>query len=97
MQGQTTTDVGGEVFEGWMHERATRAEHLRALWAMTPAERRAAMYRRELTQRQLHAWAGARPEEVPLLNGEFWFIAEKTPEIAEASAPAVAAGRGSRR
>src|SRR4029077_6004718 len=99
MQTRTTTatspDAGGYAFETWMRQRATHAEELRALWAMTPAERRASMYRRELTQRQLYAWAGARPDEVPLLEGEFWFIAERTPEVAEA--PAAADCRGPRR
>lgn len=87
MQRTTTTttqeQVGGTVFEGWMRERAPHEARLRTLWAMTPAERVAAMYRGDLTYPQLTAWAAARPDEVPLVDGEFWFIAISTPESAE--------------
>jgi len=52
---------------------------------MSLHEREAAMYRGELTQYQCFAWAQRRPEEVPRLHGEFWFIAAATPEVAERS------------
>ena len=61
----------------------TRAEQSELLWAMAPDEREQAMYRRELTLTQCCDWAARRPEEVPLLNGEFWFIAITTPEVAD--------------
>lgn len=54
-----------------------------ALWAMTPAERQAAMWQGELTQAQLYEWAKNAREEVPLIDGEFAFIAAATPEVAE--------------
>lgn len=54
-----------------------------ALWAMTPAERQAAMWQGELTQAQLYEWAKRAREEVPLIDGEFAFIAAQTPEVAE--------------
>lgn len=76
-------EAGGPLFESWMRERAPHAARVRALWTMTPAQRVAAMYRRELTYGQLAAWAASRPHEVPLLDGEFWFIAVSTPESAE--------------
>ncbi len=79
----TPEQVGGTLFESWMSERAPHEARLRALWAMTPAERVAAMYRGDLTYPQLSAWAAARPDEVPLLDGEFWFIAVDTVEAAE--------------
>jgi hypothetical protein len=65
------------------HERLD--EQLRRLWAMSPSERVAAMRRGELNMRQCCAWAGRHPDQVPLLNGEFEFIAAYTPEAAEAS------------
>lgn len=56
---------------------------LRALWQMTPAQRVAAMRRGELTLEQCAAWAARHPEQVPLLNGEFEYIARLMPEACE--------------
>jgi len=61
----------------------TRDEQREALWRMTGAERVAAMYRGDLTLSQCLTWAARYPEEVPTLNGEWWFIAIRTPEVAE--------------
>ena len=61
----------------------TREEQSELLWAMTAEQREQAMYRRELTLTQCCEWASRRPDEVPLLNGEFWFIAITTPEVAD--------------
>lgn len=63
-------------------------EELAAMWAMTLPERIEAIRAGRLTQRQLFAWAGASPQTVPTINGEFEFIAAHTPEIAEAPAAA---------
>jgi hypothetical protein len=52
--------------------------------AVSPDERRAAAYRGELSLGEMLKWANRRPREVPLLNGEFFFIAVLTPEVAEA-------------
>jgi hypothetical protein len=60
-------------------------EQLRRLWAMSPSERIAAMRRGELNMRQCCAWSARYPDQVPLLNGEFEFIAAYTPEAAEAA------------
>ena len=38
-------------------------------------------------------WANHAPREVPLLNGEWWFIAIDTPEVAEAFRPRRGDGR----
>jgi hypothetical protein len=54
-----------------------------ALWAMTPAQRQAAMWAGELTESQLYEWAARARQEVPLIEGEFAFIAARTPEVAE--------------
>jgi hypothetical protein len=61
----------------------TRAEQREVVWRMSPAERVAAMHRGDLSLFQCLAWAARYPEQVPLLNGEWWFIAIRTPEVAE--------------
>ena len=50
---------------------------------MTAAQRIAAMRRGELSLEQCAAWAARHPEQVPLLNGEFEYIAVLTPEVCE--------------
>ena len=60
-----------------------RDARLRSLWEMTPAQRIAAVRRGELSLEQCAAWAARYPEQVPLLNGEFEFIAAHTPEVCE--------------
>jgi hypothetical protein len=64
-------------------QRACPAELSRALWAMSAAEREAALWRGELSSEQLWEWARRRPDEVPTINGEWAFIAAHTPEVAE--------------
>jgi hypothetical protein len=64
-------------------EDPTLAEQREALWRMSPAERVAAVYRGDLTLYQCLAWAARYPEQVPTLNGEWWFIAIRTPDIAD--------------
>jgi hypothetical protein len=56
---------------------------LRTLWEMTPNERVVAMRRGELTLEQCAAWAARYPEQVPLLNGEFEYLARHIPEVCE--------------
>ena len=64
---------------------AERSRHarLRRLWQMTAEQRVAAMRRGELTREELAAWSGRHPEQVPILNGEFEWIAIDTPEVCE--------------
>jgi hypothetical protein len=68
-----------------------------ALWAMTHDERIAAMWRGELSLRQLCQWSSRAQHEVPLLGGEFAWIVMRTPDWAEPSnklgADQVPAGR----
>ena len=54
------------------------------LWAMSAQERVAAMWRSQLTLQQLARWSSHAPQEVPLLGGEFAWIAMRTPDWAEA-------------
>ena len=65
------------------HATAQREARLAALWAMTPTERIAAMRRGDLTMEQCCAWAARYPNQVPLLHGEYEFIAAYTPEVRE--------------
>ena len=62
---------------------AERAARLEALRRMTPTERVAAMRRGDLTIEQCCAWAACHPQQVPLINGEFEFIAAYMPEVRE--------------
>ena len=79
---------GATVVPTTFHEQlaaAERARHarLRRLWQMAPEQRVAAMRRGELTLEQLAAWSARHPEQVPMLNGEFEWIAIRTPEVCE--------------
>lgn len=68
----------------WVPPRdPTRDEQSQRLWEMSAAERLAAMYRSELSLFQCLQWAARRPQEVPLINDEFAFIAIRTPEVAD--------------
>ena len=60
-----------------------RDGRLRTLWQMTVPQRIAAMRRGELTLEQCSAWAARYPEQVPLLGGEFEYLALFTPELCE--------------
>lgn len=70
-------------YEQLSRSLAQRDARLEALWRMTPTERVAAMRRGELTLEQCCAWAARHPQQVPLLNGEYEFIAIRMPEVCE--------------
>jgi hypothetical protein len=69
-----------EIAEQILTDRGARPARLRSLWQLTASERVAAMRRGELTLEQCAAWAARYPEQVPLLNGEFEYLAAFTPE-----------------
>jgi hypothetical protein len=71
------------LFDQAIENLRARDARLRALWQMTPAQRVAAMRRGELTLEQCAAWAARYPKQVPLLNGEFEYLARFTPEACE--------------
>jgi hypothetical protein len=50
-------------------------EWLQRMWALDPAERLAAARRGQFTLGEMLRWAARRPREVPLVDGEFFFIA----------------------
>ena len=60
-----------------------RTPRLLDIWALTREERIQALYDGKLTFRQCFDWAARAPEEVPRVNGEFIFIACRTPEWLE--------------
>jgi hypothetical protein len=66
-----------------LQDLGARNARLRALWQMTPSQRVAAMRRGELTLEQCSAWAARHPEQMPLLAGEFEYLAALTPEVCE--------------
>lgn len=75
----------GAEFAARLHDaRERRQRGSRELWAMSAAQREAAMWRGELTFHQLQEWTARAPHEVPLIGGELAWIAVLTPEWAEA-------------
>jgi hypothetical protein len=62
----------------------SRRERSEWLWRMTAEQRVAAMYAGELSLADCLAWAARYPDEPPTINGEWAFIAIRTPEVAEA-------------
>lgn len=59
-------------------------EAKRRLWALTPDERVVAMRTGRLSLKLCAHWASVAAHEVPLLDGEWEFIARHTPEVADA-------------
>jgi hypothetical protein len=49
-------------------------ERLERMWALSPAERIAAAQRGQFTLGEMLRWAARRRQEVPLVDGEFFFI-----------------------
>ncbi len=64
-------------------ELAGRRERRETLRRLGPNGRLAAYRRGEFDLESCCVWASRYPDEVPLLNGEFEFIAAKTPEVCE--------------
>ena len=50
------------------------ADRLARLWTMTSAQRRDAARHGEFSLGEMLKWASRRPQEVPLVDGEFFFI-----------------------
>lgn len=80
----TTTTRAGRVLARTRVGSGTREQQRAALARMKPAQRLAAYDRGELSFVQLYMWASLWPHEVPLVNGEFEFIALTTPDVGEA-------------
>lgn len=82
-QSDRTTERPRLLSEQILQSARERAARLQSMWDMSVDERVAAMRRGELTLEQCAAWAARCPEQVPLLNGEFEYIAAFTPEARE--------------
>ena len=65
-------------------------DRLARMWAMTPAQRRQAAQRGQLSLGEMLKWASRRPQEVPIVDRDFYFItafladAEDSPRDAQA-------------
>jgi hypothetical protein len=78
------TDRGGETVRETAQQARTAIprvasltidpERLAQMWAMSPSERRHAAEHGELSLGEMLRWAARRPHEVPLVDGEFFFI-----------------------
>jgi hypothetical protein len=79
------SDTGeARAFADWFRTgEELRHARLRSMWKMTADERVAAMRRGELTIEQLAAWSACRPDELPIVNGEFEWLVMFTPEACE--------------
>lgn len=72
-----------DAFGTWLRTDPEFEQAKQRLWAMTAQERVQAMRAGRLSLRLCLHWASRRPREVPLLNGEWEFIAISTPEVAD--------------
>jgi len=63
--------------------RTEQTEASALLWAMSVEERVVAMRNGTLSFAQCMEWARRAPGQIPLIDGEWEFIARDTPEVAE--------------
>jgi hypothetical protein len=82
-QSDRTTEPATPLSDQILQSARTRAARLRRVWEMTAEQRVMAMRRGELSLEQCAAWAARYPEQVPVLNGEFEYLAAFTPEARE--------------
>jgi len=59
------------------------AERLERMWALSRSERIAAAWRGQLTLGEMLRWASRRPHEVPLVDGDFFFITAPSADAEE--------------
>ena len=77
MQTPKATEIPGLAFP------ASAQQRREAFWRLSPVERIALMRARELTLKECCRRPARAPHEVPIVNGEFEFIAAFTPEARE--------------
>ena len=66
---------------------AVDPERLARMWALSPAERVAAAQRGQFTLGEMLRWAARAPAgEVPLIDGEFFFITALTADNSSSAA-----------
>jgi hypothetical protein len=71
------TEIPSLAFPASAHQRRE------VFWRLSPGERIALMRAGELTLKECCQWAARAPHEVPIVDGEFEFIAAFTPEACE--------------
>jgi hypothetical protein len=71
------TEIPGLAFP------VSAAQRQAAFWRLSPRERVALLRVGELTLNECCQWAARAPQEVPIVNGEFEFIAAFTAEVSE--------------
>ena len=80
MTDRTTSDTnevaGPGVCVPYSSSLEVDPERIARIEAMTPAQRLHAAKTGQLTLGELLRWAARHPHEVPLVNGEFFFIAQ---------------------
>lgn len=67
----------------WLQRDPAWEEQKARLWAMTPDERVRAMRAGKLSLRLCLHWASRAPHEVPLVDGEWAFVAAHLVDVAE--------------
>jgi hypothetical protein len=82
-QSDRTTKPRTPPGEQILQSAREREARLRPMWKMSVQQRVQAMRKGELSLEQCAAWAARYPEQVPVLNGEFEYIAAFTPEARE--------------
>jgi hypothetical protein len=76
----TPDPVGADTCAPYSHSLEVDPERITRLEAMTAPERVHAARTGQLTLGELLRWAAHHPQEVPLVNGEFFFIAQFMPD-----------------
>jgi len=84
------TEIPSLAFPASAHQRRE------VFWRLSPGERIALMRAGELTLKECCQWAARAPHEVPIVDGEFEFIAAFTPEAASSRSELSAPPRGLR-
>jgi hypothetical protein len=82
-ENRSDTVLDGHLTDLGFNGLTARRARLQVLWRMTPTQRVAAMRRGKLSLEQCAAWAARYPEQVPLTNGEYEFLAAFTPDVYE--------------
>ena len=75
MRTSRVTEIPGLAFP------ATAQQRREVFWRLSPGERIALMRAGALTLKECCQWAACAPHEVPIVDGEFEFIAAFTPEV----------------
>ena len=67
---------------------ATTEERLARMWSMSSHQRIAAAQRGEFTLGEMLRWASRRPNEVPIIDGDFFFLSAYLADCVETADPA---------